>query len=135
MALSWYRGPGHNHIAASFSSGLVSIWDLSTTSPLLRREGRVVLPWQTWLAHAGSVTSLCLYPGVEDSPMYLVTGGSDRFYRMWDLRGAMVPVQECQRGLVTGVGWLPGWNAACVAYDDLYLQGFTHWYSTSLITQ
>ena len=96
LALSWYRGPGHNHIAASFSSGLVSIWDLSTTSPLLRREGRVVLPWQTWLAHAGSVISLCLYPGVEDSPRYLVTGGSDRFYRMWDLRGAMVPVQECQ---------------------------------------
>ena len=26
---------------------------------------------------------------------------------------------------MTGVGWLPGWNAACVAYDDLYLQGFT----------
>ena len=37
----------HNHIAASFSSGLLSIWDLSTISPLLRKEGRVVLPWQT----------------------------------------------------------------------------------------
>ena len=55
LALSWYRGPGHNHIAASFSAVLVSIWDWDTTSTLLRKEGRAVLPWQIWLAHAAEL--------------------------------------------------------------------------------
>ena len=124
LAVSWYRGPGHNHIAACFSSGLVSIWDLSTTS-LLLREGSTILPQQTWLAHSGSVTSVSLCPGEEEHPKYLVTGGSDRSYRFWDLRNTTVPIQEMKRGLVTGVRWIPDWSGASVCFDDVYLQGHT----------
>jgi hypothetical protein len=124
LSLSWYRGPGHNHIAASFSSGLVTMWDMATTSTLLR-EGSTFLPRQTWLAHTGSVTGLSLCPGEEEVPRYLVTGGSDRCYRFWDLRDTGVALQEVKRGLVSGVRWLAGCSAASVSYDDVYLQGHT----------
>ena len=85
LALSWYRGSGHNYIAASFSSGIVTIWHLATMSTLLR-DGFTILPMQTRLAHTGSVSGLSLCPGDEEEPRYLITGGSDRCYRFWDLR-------------------------------------------------
>jgi len=130
LTLSWYKGPGHNYIAASFSSGLVCIWYLATMSSLLK-NGSTLLPVQSWLAHTGSVTGLSLCPGEEEKPKYLITGGSDRCYRFWDLTNVAVPLQEVKRGLVSGVKWIPGWNGGSVTYDDVYLQGHTQ----SIITE
>jgi hypothetical protein len=124
LALSWYKGPGHNYIAASFSSGMVCIWYLASRSCLLKK-GSTLLPVQSWLAHTGSVTGVCLCPGQEEEPRYLISGGSDRCYRFWDLRDLAVPLQEVKRGLVSGVKWIPGWNGGSVSYDDVYLQGHT----------
>jgi len=130
LALSWYRGPGHNYIAASYSSGLVCLWYLATMSSLLK-DGSTLLPVQSWLAHTGSVTGLSICPGEEERPKYLITGGSDRCYRFWDLNNVAVPLQEVKRGLVSGVAWIPGWNGGSVTYDDVYLQGHTQ----SIITE
>merc|ERR1719452_242546 len=62
---------------------------------------------------------------VEEQPKFLVTGGSDRSFRVWDLKNTSVPMQELKRGMVKGVRWIPGWNGAGVCYDDVYLQGHT----------
>ena len=124
LSASWYRGPGHHYLAASTSQGLVSVWHLASTSPLLRQDSRL-LPAQTWLAHTGTATSVSLSPGTEQAPRYVVTGGSDRCYKFWDLRDTSVPIQEVKRGLVSGVDWVPGWCGAAVSYDDVYLQGHT----------
>ena len=126
LSLSWYRGPSRDqYLAACHVSGVVSVWHLTTKSPLLRSDDSTVLPVQTWLAHHGSVSSLSLCPGVEPEPRYLVTGGSDRCYRFWDLRDTSVPVQEHKKGLVSGVEWVGGWSGAGVTYDDVYLQSHT----------
>ena len=125
LGLSWHRGPGHRHIVACFSSGSVAVWDLATKSTLLRTSSNSLLPYHTWAAHQGSATGISLSPSTDSLPRYLVTGGTDRHYRFWDLRDTSVPVQEVKRGLVTGVSWLPGWAAATVCYDDVYLQAHT----------
>jgi general transcription factor 3C polypeptide 2 len=125
LGLSWHRGPGHRHLAACFASGLVAVWDLATTSRLLRPSPAALLPHHAWAAHTGSATGVSLRPDQEELPRYLVTGGSDRHYRCWDLRDTSVPIQEVKRGLVTGVSWLPGWAAASVCYDEVYLQSHT----------
>ena len=125
LSLSWFRGPGHEYVAACFSSGIVSVWHLTTTSPLLRQDDTTLLPVYTWLAHTGSTVSVSLCPSVDTEPRYLVTGGSDRSYKFWDLRDTCVPVQEVQRGLVTDVKWITGWTGAGVCYDDVYRQSHT----------
>ena len=125
LGLAWHRGAGHRHLAAGYSSGLVAVWDLATTSSLLRTSPTTLLPHLTWAAHCGSVTGVSFRPDAAERPRFLVSGGSDRHYRFWDLQDPGAPVQEVKRGLVTAVEWLPGWAAATVAYDDVYLQAHT----------
>ena len=125
LALSWHRGLGHRHLAASFSSGLVCVWDLASQSRLLRLSPTALLPHTSWTAHSGSVTGVSLCHETQELARHLVTGGTDRCYRFWDLRDTSVPLQEVKRGLVSGVSWLPGWAAAAVSYDDVYLQSHT----------
>ena len=124
LSLSWYRGPGHQYLASSHASGLVSLWHLTSTSTLLR-QGASLGPVQTWLAHHGSVTGVSLCPGAEEEPRYLVTGGTDRNYKFWDLRDTSVPIQEVKRGMVSDVKWISGWSGAGVSFDDVYLQSHT----------
>jgi general transcription factor 3C polypeptide 2 len=125
LSLSWYRGPGHRYLAASFSSGLVCLWELTTSSPLLVRQSKV-LPVHSWLAHSSSTTSVALCPSETELPQYAVTGGTDRCYKFWDLRDTSVPLQEVKRGLVTDVCWVPGFPAVTVTYDDVYQQTHTN---------
>ena len=124
LGLSWYRGPGHQYLASCHASGLVSLWHLTSTSALLR-QGDTLGPVQTWLAHHGSVTGASLCPGAEEEPRYLITGGTDRCYKFWDLRDTSVPIQEVKRGLVSDVKWISGWSGAGVSFDDVYLQSHT----------
>ena len=124
LGLSWYRGPGHQYLASCHASGLVSTWHLTSSSPLLR-QGESLGPVQTWLAHHGSVTGASLCPGAEEEPRYLITGGTDRCYKFWDLRDTSVPIQEVKRGLVSDVKWISGWSGAGVSFDDVYLQSHT----------
>ena len=125
LDLSWYRGPGNGYIAACYTSGMVCVWHLTSQSPLLRPDDHQLLPVQAWLAHHGSVSSVSMCPGHHEQPRYLITGGSDRCYKFWDLRDTSVPLQEVKRGLVADVEWVPGWSGAGVSYDDVYLQGHT----------
>ena len=92
IKLSWYRGEGHGWIAASFTSGVVALWHITTTSPLLRTSS-FILPTQAWLAHTSSVTGLSLSPYGGEDPRHLLTGSTDRCYKFWDLRDTAVPLQ------------------------------------------
>lgn len=124
LSLSWYRGPGHRYLAASFISGLVAIWDLGSSSSLLSSEAGS-LPITSWFAHNSSTTAISFSTSEFNYPRYCVTGGSDRTYRFWDLRDTCTPIQEVKRGMVTAVTWLPGQPAAAVSHDDVYLQAHT----------
>ena len=124
LGLSWYRGPGHQYLASCHASGLVSLWHLTSRSALLR-DGDSLGPVQTWLAHHGSVTGVSLCPGGSERPSYLITGGTDRCYKFWDLRDTSIPIQEVKRGLVSDVKWISGWSGAGVCFDDVYLQSHT----------
>jgi len=124
ISLTWYRGPGHKFIAASFMSGLIAVWDITTTSALLcTNEG--ILPIASWYAHSSSATGVSFASDLTEFPKFCVTGGTDRTYRFWDLRDTTNPFQEVKRGMVTAVSWLPGHAAASVSHDDVFLQAHT----------
>ena len=123
LAISWYRGPGHRFLAASSTSGLIAVWDLTASSPLLR-TGRQLRPVQTWLAGTGSVTAVSICPGPHQQPSLVITGGTDRCFRVWDPQQPAIPLVEMKKGCVTDVAWLAD-KVAVVGYDDVYLQGHT----------
>merc|ERR1719357_662486 len=123
LCVSWYRGPGHDYIAASFSSGIVCVWHLSTNSPLLRKDN-ILAPWMSWLAHTASCISIEFSPSMHQQPTQIITGGTDRSARLWDLKNPTVPLQGVRIGLLSSVRWLGDGNKM-VTYDDVYLQGHT----------
>ena len=125
LSLSWYKGPGHKYIVGSYSSGMVSMWDISSTSLLLNTSQENLLPILSWPAHSSSVSGVSFSTHHTEFPPFCVTGGTDRSYRFWDLRDTCNPVQEVKRGMVTSVTWVPGHAAASVCHDDVYLQAHT----------
>ena len=125
LSLSWYRGPGHRYLAACYASGLVCLWDLAASSPLLVRAAAELLPIHSWQAHNSKANSIAFCSSETEIPQYAVTGGNDRCYKFWDLRDTAVPIQEVKRGLVTDVRWISVQPSAAVSFDDVYQQTHT----------
>ena len=124
LSLTWYRGPGHRFLAACFSSGLAAVWELGASSSLLTTS-QGTLPVSSWMAHQSSATSISFSASETTQPRFIVTGGTDRTFRFWDLRDTCVPIQEVKRGMVTSISWLPGHTTAAVCHDDVFLQAHT----------
>ena len=124
LGLSWYQGPGHGYLAACFTSGMVSLWHLTTTSPLLRSEDTIVAS-PTWPAHYGRTTGVSLSIGTQPIPTHVVTGGGqDHCYKFWDLRGIYpVELRVVKQGMILDVKWISGRSGACVIFDDLSKSG------------
>lgn len=131
VKVAWFRGRGHRVIAASFADGHVGLWDLDTTSSLLRdEETRTIYPYRFFRAHCrNNQTFLDLSTESDESgfPLYLATGSTDRMFTSWDLGSSVsvgeIPVRECRRMFITDVAWLnhfPG--NATVSHDDSCLQ-------------
>ena len=125
LGLSWYQGPGHGYLAACFTSGLVSLWHLTTTSFLLRSED-TILPVQTWPAHYGCTAGVSLYPGTQPHPTHAVTaGGKDYCIKFWDLRddSLAIVLRVVEQGMILDVKWISDWGSVCVIFDDLSKSG------------
>ncbi len=87
LKLSWYRGKGHRVIAGAFADGTVSIWDLSSKSPLLTSDRGCLTPLHTLNCHP-STFKFGLTLSENDGqiwPQYLLTGSSDKKLCLWDL--------------------------------------------------
>lgn len=131
------------------TSGMVVFWNLPTNSPLQRihlSDGSLKLyPFQCFLAHDQAVRTIqwCkanryrirgLWRRLQQTELFhtgsdlfsylfshfLVSAGSDRKIKFWDLRRPYEPINCIKRFLSTELSWLLPYNGVTVAQDNCY---------------
>ncbi|CAH2245311.1 general transcription factor 3C polypeptide 2 [Pelobates cultripes] len=120
FTLAWVPSKPHNHLAAGFYDGTVSIWDLKTKSALQKvRQGRVIkqYPFHSFQAHDHAVRSV---EWCKVNSNFLVTAGSDRHLKFWDLRRLYEPINNIKRFLSTEIAWLLPYCGVAVAQENCY---------------
>ncbi|KAJ7426254.1 General transcription factor 3C polypeptide 2 [Willisornis vidua] len=121
FSLSWMPSKPHHHLAAGFYDGTVAIWNLLTKSLLQcvhQPDASLKLyPFQCFLAHDHMVRSI---EWCKADSNFLVTAGSDRKLKFWDLRRLYEPINSIKRFLSTEVAWLLPYNGITVAQDNCY---------------
>ncbi|CAH0392974.1 unnamed protein product [Bemisia tabaci] len=129
--VAWQRVKPHNILAASFTNGFVGVWNLDTTSPLLKQDDSL-LPFQVFQAHHTAITGLQF--GVLENNRYLVTCGTDRVgICLWDLKNVTTPIFQTQIGLyrtkirnnnmITDLVWPNHWLTLISTSDDAFSAG------------
>lgn len=105
----------------SLSTGTVAVWNLLTKSLLQcvqQPDASLKLyPFQCFLAHDHAVRSI---EWCKADSNFLVTVGSDRKIKFWDLRRLYEPINSIKRFLSTEVAWLLPYNGITVAQDNCY---------------
>ncbi|XP_068868083.1 general transcription factor 3C polypeptide 2 isoform X4 [Aphelocoma coerulescens] len=121
FSLSWMPSKPHHHLAAGFYDGTVAVWNLLTKSLLQcvqQPDASLKLyPFQCFLAHDHAVRSI---EWCKADSNFLVTVGSDRKIKFWDLRRLYEPINSIKRFLSTEVAWLLPYNGITVAQDNCY---------------
>ncbi|XP_012583025.1 PREDICTED: general transcription factor 3C polypeptide 2 isoform X3 [Condylura cristata] len=121
LSLAWMPTRPHHHLAAGYYNGMVVIWNLPTNSPLQRirlSDGSLKLyPFQCFLAHDQAVRTL---QWCKANSHFLVSAGSDRKIKFWDLRRPYEPINSIKRFLSTELAWLLPYNGVTVAQDNCY---------------
>ncbi|XP_075271269.1 general transcription factor 3C polypeptide 2 isoform X4 [Opisthocomus hoazin] len=121
FSLSWMPSKPHHYLAAGFYDGNVAIWNLLTKSLLQcvhQPDGSLKLyPFRCFLAHDHVVRSI---EWCKADSNFLVTAGSDRKIKFWDLRRLYEPINSIKRFLSTEVAWLLPYNGVTVAQDNCY---------------
>ncbi|XP_033916910.1 general transcription factor 3C polypeptide 2 isoform X1 [Melopsittacus undulatus] len=121
FSLSWMPSKPHHYLAAGFYDGTVAVWNLLTKSLLQcvhQPNGSFKLyPFQCFLAHDHAVRSI---EWCKADSNFLVTAGSDRKIKFWDLRRLYEPINSIKRFLSTEVAWLLPYNGVTVAQDNCY---------------
>ncbi|NWH37500.1 TF3C2 factor, partial [Chloropsis hardwickii] len=115
FSLSWMPSKPHHHLAAGFYDGWVGLSRVRTVEPLQDwHQLGPVLGQGTALCWALSAAFLLLLSN------FLVTVGSDRKIKFWDLRRLYEPINSIKRFLSTEVVWLLPYNGITVAQDNCY---------------
>uniref|UniRef100_A0A8D2K7I8 General transcription factor 3C polypeptide 2 n=1 Tax=Theropithecus gelada TaxID=9565 RepID=A0A8D2K7I8_THEGE len=121
LSLAWMPTRPHQHLAAGYYNGMVVFWNLPTNSPLQRirlSDGSLKLyPFQCFLAHDQAVRTL---QWCKANSHFLVSAGSDRKIKFWDLRRPYEPINSIKRFLSTELAWLLPYNGVTVAQDNCY---------------
>ncbi|KAL1783131.1 general transcription factor 3C polypeptide 2 isoform X1 [Sigmodon hispidus] len=121
LSLAWMPTRPHQHLAAGYYNGMVVFWNLPTNSPLQRirlSDGSLKLyPFQCFLAHDQAVRTI---QWCKANSHFLVSAGSDRKIKFWDLRRPYEPINCIKRFLSTELSWLLPYNGVTVAQDNCY---------------
>ncbi|XP_078069099.1 general transcription factor 3C polypeptide 2 isoform X2 [Mustelus asterias] len=121
FCLDWMPTGEHEYLAAGFYDGTVALWNLNTTSLLLRvqqGDGTLkVYPFHSFVAHDHAVKAIVWSKAHSN---FLVTASPDRKIKFWDLRRTYQPVNEIKRYLNTEVAWLLPWCGVMVAQENCY---------------
>ncbi|XP_060707774.1 general transcription factor 3C polypeptide 2 isoform X2 [Hemiscyllium ocellatum] len=121
FCLDWMPVGEHEYLAAGFYDGTVALWNLNTTSLLLRvqqGDGTLrVYPFHSFVAHDHAVKAIAWSKAHSN---FLVTASPDRKIKFWDLRRTYQPINEIKRYLNTEVAWLLPWCGVMVAQENCY---------------
>ncbi|KAK3506761.1 hypothetical protein QTP70_023931 [Hemibagrus guttatus] len=105
----------HTHLCT------VALWDLSSTSPLLRvrsPDGSFSLyPYHCFLAHDSSIRRLSWCRASSD---LMVTVGEDRMVKLWNLTKTYTSLKAIKRFLHTDVSWPIFWPGVFVTQESCY---------------
>ncbi|XP_074471258.1 general transcription factor 3C polypeptide 2 isoform X2 [Sebastes fasciatus] len=126
LSMDWSPEKPHNILAVGFYDGVVGLWNLSTTSALLRvRESPSLslLPYRCLLAHDNAVRALAFCPA---SRYLLVTAGEDRYVKTWDLRRPHDPVTVQKRYLTNEIYWPLNAPGFLLAQENAYAAYGSH---------
>jgi general transcription factor 3C polypeptide 2 len=86
--LSWIKSNNQHLIAGGFGSGLIAVWDLTTTSTLLiieRNNNQIILrPIQSWIGHSAAVNRIKWIN--NSSKQFIVSCSFDRSAKLWNLK-------------------------------------------------
>uniref|UniRef100_UPI0035900463 general transcription factor 3C polypeptide 2 isoform X2 n=1 Tax=Myxine glutinosa TaxID=7769 RepID=UPI0035900463 len=105
FSLDWMPHKGHTHLAAGFYDGSVAIWELTSSSCLLRTgtiDSCTIFPYQLFIAHNRVVSSIVWSP---TNRYFLATSSHDRYIKFWDIRRVPDPVSVSQRYKSTEIAW------------------------------
>ncbi|XP_018329237.1 uncharacterized protein LOC108739711 isoform X2 [Agrilus planipennis] len=120
--LSWTKARGHRFLAVGYSNGMAAIFDLCTTSELLKNSNQsdsveVIRPIQNLKAHSFAITGIALFH-LNDGRRWLMTASLDRACKFWDLENPFAPICEYKKFLLTDAIWLTNWLCSVVGPDD-----------------
>ncbi|XP_077989898.1 uncharacterized protein LOC144444358 [Glandiceps talaboti] len=120
MCIDWSPDPQHRKIVAGYVNGVIALWDLHTTSPLLKTTSptctpAVFSPYHSFQAHSNFVSDVSW---CKTSEHFLASCGADRYLNFWDLRSTSWPVNFMVRGSLTQCYWSSHWNGCCVGQDN-----------------
>ncbi|KAM9316309.1 general transcription factor 3C polypeptide 2 [Gastrophryne carolinensis] len=120
FSLAWLPTKPHQYLAAGFFDGTVAIWDLKTKSVLQKvRQGHVIkqYPFLSFSAHNQAVRCI---EWCKVNSNCLVTSGSDRHLKFWDLRRLTAPISDYKRFQTTEFAWLLPYCGVVVAQDNCF---------------
>ncbi|XP_046674072.1 uncharacterized protein LOC124363050 [Homalodisca vitripennis] len=123
--IEWHTVAPHSIIVGGFANGMVALWDLHTTSPLLR-DGKVIYPFKVFEAHLSAVTAVSLSPTAETTRAHLMTSSLDRATKFWRLDDTTAPVNTLRKASVTDAVMPSTWMTSINAFDDVYSTNSTH---------
>ncbi|XP_046574621.1 general transcription factor 3C polypeptide 2-like [Haliotis rubra] len=122
LCIDWQKAGGSQYILAGYSQGCVQVYDLLTTSPLLRvlaNTGESILPSRAFPAHLRAVTG-CAWS--ETIPSCFSTAGRDKVVMFWDMNNPNRPYDKwmtSDMGMMTGIKWAGRvYNGVVTAQDD-----------------
>lgn len=119
----WFKGRGHRVVGASFVDGNIGLWDLETSSSLLRPTPQTLLPYMFFRAHQTvnhTFLDLPLSHDKDGYPTCVVTASTDRNLYAWDITsGDGVVVRELRKFFATDVKFYHRYQAHVgVCFDD-----------------
>uniref|UniRef100_A0A1B6EAV2 C2H2-type domain-containing protein n=1 Tax=Clastoptera arizonana TaxID=38151 RepID=A0A1B6EAV2_9HEMI len=123
MRVEWHKIFSSRVIAAGFSNGMVAVWDLNTSSSLLRSDD-TLYPYCIFQAHNSAVTGISFGPGEE--VRYMCTSSHDRTIKFWDLQNTDYPISVNQKGSATDTAWMANWLCSVSTHDSIYGYGLTY---------
>ncbi|XP_046374576.2 general transcription factor 3C polypeptide 2-like isoform X1 [Haliotis rufescens] len=133
LCVDWQKAGGSQFILAGYSQGCVQVYDLITTSPLLRVLNNTVesiFPSRAFPAHLRAVTG-CSWS--ETVPSCFSTAGRDKVVMFWDMDNPNRPYDKwlsSDMGMLTSIKWASRvYNGVVTAQDDcLHLAHNTSYY-------
>ncbi|XP_054268325.1 general transcription factor 3C polypeptide 2-like [Macrosteles quadrilineatus] len=121
--VDWHSAAPHSVIAGGFANGMVALWDLATTSPLLK-SGSTLLPFKVIEAHQSAVKSVKL--SCTEGIVYMMSASLDRTAKFWNLDDTRAPVSFLRKACVTDAVMTNNWLMSINSYDDVYSLNNSH---------
>lgn len=128
LRISWSKASGHRYLAVGYTNGMVAIFDLKTTSKILRRVDEqginTLLPFKSFQAHFHYISALVLYH-LNEGCRWLLTGSCDKSVSLWDLQDTSAPLTSYKRNIVNDGIWMSNWLCHVMVYDEASTIGLT----------